>query len=251
MTNHQVPSEQLPVPAVHQMPNHDLMHLPVHDKFDSPSFQNEPSAFERPLKRRKVSGGEETNRIGANMAQFGRGIFKSPYAEPSTALHTISPVLLPELPPKDVADGLLNQYRLTIHQSLPIVKWKTFQERYDAVYRDGSLHDVPPTWSAFLFAVFACGTLHKSWSEGRKHQEVSKSLISSWTETLTLDHARAALLNTVFLVESNSKSAGSIWLGIAVRVGFDLGLNCEVGIWSPIELELRRRLWWAIYTCDW
>lgn len=227
------------------------MHLPVYDRYAPPSLQEEVGAFERPFKRRRVSDGGNTAKIGANMTKFGRGIFKSPNAETSIASHTATPTPSPDLPHKDVADVLLRRYQTTIHPTLPLVKWKTFQDQYEAVYRDGSLHNIPSTWCAFLFAVFACGTLHRSWPEGRKYQEVSKSLVNSWTENLTMDHVRAALLNAMFLVESNSKSAGSIWMGIAVRVCFDLGLNCEVGAWSPMELEFRRRLWWATYACDW
>ena len=185
------------------------------------------------------------------MAKFGHGIFKSPYAQDPGPPLASSPPPLPSLPPKDVADALLRQYRYTIHPTLPIVNWRVFQEQYQGMYRDGSLHNTSSVWNSLLFAVFACGTLHRSWFEGQKYLEVSKSFIDLWTDDLTLEHARVALLNCMFLVESNRKSAGWNWMGIAIRISFDIGLNCEAGIWDPIEEEMRRRVFWSIYACDW
>lgn len=72
-----------------------------------------------------------------------------------------------------------------------------------------------------------------------------------WSEDLTLDHARAALLSSIFLVEMNLKSAGWIWIGLAVRISFDIGLHCEAGTWPAVETEMRRRVWWCVYACDW
>ena len=204
-----------------------------------------------PSKRRKIDVIQNLPQIGINMARFGRGIFKPPYPQPPTLAPLMSPSTLPGLPPKDVADVLLRQYHFTIHPTLPMLHWPSFQEQYEGVYRDGSLHNVPSMWSALLFAVFACGTLHRSWSEGQKYLEVSRSMIDLWSDDLSLDHARAALLHCMFLIESNRKSAGWVWMGIAERISFDIGLNCEAGTWDPIEREMRRRVWWSIYACDW
>jgi len=106
-------------------------------------------------------------------------------------------------------------------------------------------------WGALLFAVFACGTLHRSWTEGQRYLGISGSLIDLWTEDLTLDHARTALLSSIFLVEMNLISAGWTWIGYAVRISFDIGLHCELGTWPPIEAEMRRCVWWCVYSCDW
>ncbi|KAG8528888.1 uncharacterized protein KY384_006577 [Bacidia gigantensis] len=212
---------------------------------------SELSSADPPPKRRKLDTIQSLPKVGINMTRFGRGIFKSPYPQQRTTASPVSPSTLPGLPPKDVADVLLRQYRFTIHPTLPMLHWPSFQEQYESVYRDGSLHNVPPVWSSLLFAVFACGTLHRSWSEGQKYLEVSRSMIDLWAEDLTLDHARTALLNCMFLNESNRKSAGWTWMGIAVRFAFDIGLNCEAGTWNSIEEEMRRRVWWSMYACDW
>ena len=248
---HPVATSHLPGPNPYHLPSHELPHLPGPESAQLPQIAEEPFAYERAAKRRKTAENPVLSKIGINMAKFGRGIFKPPYPHQRPTSTVSFSSSLPGLPPKDVADVLLRQYRYTIHPTLPMFHWHTFQEQYEAVYKDGSLHNVPRIWSALLFAVFACGTLHRSWSEGQKYLEVSRSLIDLWTEDLTLDHARAALLTCMFLVESNLKSAGWNWIGIAVRICFDIGLHCEAGTWSPIEEEMRRRVWWSIYACDW
>ena len=249
--HHSVPFDNLPMPEARHLPNHNLSHLPVSETSSLPPLSEEQQIDERPQKKRKIVKLQDSSKIGTNMARFGQGIFKSPYPQkPKTPLvSSTSP--LPGLPPRDVADVLLRQYRYTIHPTLPLVNWQVFHQQYEGVYRDGSLHNVPSAWSALLFAVFACGTLHRSWAEGQRYLKVSKSLIDLWTENFSLDHARAALLNCIFLVESNHKSAGWTWMGISVRMAFDIGLNCEAGSWGLIEEEMRRRVWWSIYACDW
>ncbi|KAL9099934.1 MAG: hypothetical protein Q9163_004636, partial [Psora crenata] len=246
----EVSASHLPGPAPHHLPSHNLSHLPGVERAPLAPIMEEPIVTGRTPKRRKTAGTPDLTKIGVNMAEYGRGIFKPPYPHRRPPSPVTYPSSLPGLPPKDVADVLLHQYRYTIHPTLPMLHWHSFQDQYEAVYRDGSLHNVPRVWSALLFAVFACGTLHRSWHEGQKYLEVSRSLIDLWTEDLTLDHARAALLNCMFLVESNLKSAGWTWIGIAVRICFDIGLHCEAGTWSPIEEEMRRRVWWSIYACD-
>ena len=245
-----LPSDQIDV-SHHHLPSHNLSHLPGLESAPSPAAHGDQSPYDPPLKRRKTAAFQDLPRIGINMARFGRGIFKPPYPLQRPSSPVASSSSLPGLPPKDVADVLLRQYRYTIHPILPMLHWRKFQEQYENVYRDGSLHNVLRIWSAVLFAVFACGTLHRSRSEGQKYLEVSRSLIDLWTEDLNLDFARAALMNCMFLVESNRKSAGWNWIGFAVRISFDIGLNCEVGTWDPIEEEMRRRVWWSIYACDW
>ena len=241
----------LPGSDPHHSASNDLPHLPISPGTHMPRPTEKPASYDRPLKRRKTVAFHNFSQVGSNMAKYGHGIFKSPY--PSQDTSALAPVssILPILPPKDTADSLLQHYRCTIHPTLPMLRWNTFREQYEAVYRDGSLRSVSQIWGAVLFAVFACGSLQRSWAEGQKYIEISTSLIDLRTEYLTLDFARATLLNCIFRVESNLKSSGWIWIGIAVRICFDIGLNCEAGKWDAIEEEMRRRVWWSVYACDW
>lgn len=86
--------------------------------------------------------------------------------------------------------------------------------------------------------------------QGKVYLEASRMLINLWTDEFTLDHARAALLTSIFLTEMNMKSAAWVWLGSALRIAQDIGLHHESGTWSVSEGEMRRRVWWAIYVWD-
>lgn len=247
---HPVSTGHLPVPEPAH--NHNLSHLP------DPKARNAHYAIEqfpgleaRQPKRRKTAGTMDFSLVGSNMQKYGRGIFKLPYPQAQSPTSSSLSDSLPDLPPKHEADTLLRQYQFTIHPTLPMIHWPSFQEKYETVYRNRSLDEVPRIWVALLYAIFACGTLHRSWQEGKKHLEVSRSLIDLWTEELTLDHVRTALLSSIFLVEMNLKSAGWAYIGYAVRISFDIGLHCEAGTWSAIEAEMRRRTWWCVYSGDW
>ena len=241
----------LPSPDSTHLPNHNLSHLPEPEIPQFHTAEDVSQYEQRQPKRRRMAGAVDLSAIGSNMQRHGRGIFKPPYPYEQIASPAPLSSSLPALPPKDVADTLIHQYHLTLHPTLPIIHWPSFQEKYDAVYKADTLHSVPQTWVALLYAVFACGTLHRSWHDGKKDLETSRTFIDMWAEDLTLDNARTALLHCIFMVEMNRKSAGWIWIGFAVRISFDIGLHCEAGTWSAIEEEMRRRVWWSIYTCDW
>ena len=233
------------------MSKHNLSHLPMSNLPSLPNTQEQHMPYSRPCKRQKTTPLQDRASVGNNIARFSQGIFNTPYPEHRAPLRESSPACIPSLPPRDAADTLLMQYHQIIHPTLPIVHWRSLQERYEGIYRDDTIHKPPSAWFSLLFAIFACGTLHRSWSDGQRYLELSKSFMNLWTEIMTLDHARAALLNALFSVESNNISAGWLWMGIAVRISFDLGLDCEVGTWNPVEEEMRRRVWWSIYTGDW
>lgn len=246
----QLSAWHLPSPDESYLPNHNLSHLPGPDAAQL-HVEQFPQYKERSPKRRRITGNVDLSAIGSNMERHGRGIFKPPYPQKSTSSLLTFSSSSPGLPAKDVADALIRQYHCTLHPTLPMIHWPSFQEKYNAVYREDSLDEVPLIWVALLYAVFACGALHRSLQDGQKYLETSRSLIDMWTEDLTLDHARTALLSCIFLVEMNRKTAGWTWIGLAVRISFDIGLHCEAGTWSAVEEEMRRRLWWCVYTCDW
>lgn len=247
---HHDPAGNLPVPeAAH---NHNLSHLPDPESQSSQyAIEQFPGLEARQTKRQKTAGTIDFSVVGNNMQKYGRGIFKLPYPQVQSPSPPSLSGSLPDLPSKHEADMLLRQYQYTMHPTLPMVHWPSFQEQYETVYRSNSLDRVPSVWIALLYAVFACGALHRSWQEGMKYLEISRSLIDMWTEELTLDHVRTALLSSIFLVEMNLKSAGWTYIGCAVRISFDIGLHCEAGTWSTIEEEMRRRVWWCVYSCDW
>ena len=250
-SNQHLLEADLPSPGPSHLPSHNLSHLPVPQTSQDSIAESTPRYEQRQPKRRKLAGTVDLSRIGFNMETQGHGLFKPPYPRRRVPVPISSAPNLPELPPKEVADTLIRFYHYTLHPTLPMLHWPSFQEQYNSVYEAKSLSSVPRIWTALLFAVFACGTLHRSWRNGQMYMETSRSLIDMWSEDLELDHVRTSLLHAIFSVEINFRSAAWVWIGSAVRIAFDIGLHCEAGTWSPIEEEMRRRVWWTVYTCDW
>ena len=200
-------------------------------------------------KRHKPTIVQDFSRARSNVRRYGRGIFRPPQALQSTASE-ISTSSIPELPLKHVGDELLRHYHTSIHVTFPIIHWQSFIQKYEEVYREGSLQHAPRIWGALLFLVFGFGALRHSIKDGQTYLETSKNLIDIWAIDFDLDHVRCALLSSVFLVEMNLKSAAWAWLGFAVRIAQDIGLHSDIGTWSATELEMRRRVWWSVYACD-
>ncbi|KAL8694927.1 MAG: hypothetical protein Q9218_000498 [Villophora microphyllina] len=209
-----------------------------------------------PRKRQKTHASQDFSSVRSDLCNYGRGIFKPPQSYARQKSHDMSSILpardvdLPELPPKHVAEELLYLYRISFHAVFPLLDWNSFSEEYESVYRKGSLHGASRVWTALLYAVFACGTLPRHLRDGQGYSETSRKLLDISTDDLTLDHVRTALLTSVFLVELNRKSAGWTWLGIAVRIGQDIGLHVSSSGGQVIDQVVNRPVWWTVYVCD-
>ncbi|GLB06336.1 hypothetical protein AtubIFM57258_001639 [Aspergillus tubingensis] len=213
-----------------------------------------PDAGYRPPRRPQAPVMQDLAEARANLRKYGKGILRvpPPYRQPGPkSLITADP---PRLPPKELANRLLGQYYACIHSVLPVIHWPTFVAQFEEVYQAGTLLGVPREWAAVLFGVFACGRLHtleaNREQEGKEFVTVSCGVIDVWQDNFTLDQARAALLVSIFLYEVNSQSASWVWIGSAIRVAQEIGLHLESGPWPPLEGEMRKRLWWGMYTWD-
>lgn len=203
-----------------------------------------------------------------HLSQYNRGVFKPPApfreAVEGRVPHSAFDSSYPVLPPRAEVDKFLAAYHQTIHPWLPIFHWPTFLSQVDHLYGpDGGLVNVSLAWCSTFFAVLAYGaraqSLHgsearKATEQGRKYLTVASSRVDLFNDAFDIDHCRAALLVAIFLVELNCTSAAWTWISCAVRQAQDIGLHREpdrsVTNISPMEAELRRRVWWAIYVWD-
>ncbi|KAF7864432.1 hypothetical protein EAF04_006566 [Stromatinia cepivora] len=215
-----------------------------------------PEIGSQPKKRSRAPPPHDLSRVQSNIGNYSHGIFKSPalYRQTKTPANWSSQP--PELPPKHLADHLLRAYYSSIHLVTPILHWPNFQREYEEVYKKGSFETSSRTWSALFFAVVAVGVLFSTEPsiqrpyKGKEYIEISISLSDPWNDEYCIDHARTALLTSIFLYEMSIKSAAWTWLGSAVRIGQDLGFHSETGPWQLVEDEMRRRVWWGIYIWD-
>jgi len=107
---------------------------------------------------------------------------------------------------------------------------------------------------ALSFAVLALGALHSQIPEIRELNEpfvmVAYSHMDLWADNIGLDQGIVTFLISIYMNEVNRRSTSWIWLGAAIRVVQDQGLHVQGGRWSPIEGEMRKRIWYSLYVCD-
>lgn len=214
-----------------------------------------PEIEYKPPRRPKAPITQDLSEVRSNLRQHGRGILKVPHPYQQKGSKSVVPAdAAPQLPPKEVADHLLAQYYQCIHSVLPVLHWPEFTEAYEKVYQTGTLVGVSSEWAAVLYGVFACGAVHtvepNREEEGKKFVRISCGIIDVWQDSFNLDRVRAALLVSIFLYEVNSKSPSWVWIGSAVRVAQEIGLHIESGPWPELEGEMRKRIWWGLYTYD-
>lgn len=196
--------------------------------------------------------------VRKNIYTYSRGVFDLPHQNKHSSAPSLGSFSLPEMPPRADFAHLSRSYLDSIHEAFPILHWPTFQHEVDQVYTARSFQGMSREWIGLFFAVLACGSISSSNSPTRSpklqsrspsYLEVSAQILSPPSPELTINHARVALLLSIYAVESNMKSSGSVWLSLAVRIAQTLGLYLETER-SVFEGEMRRRLWWSIYIWD-
>ncbi len=215
-----------------------------------------PEIGAAPRQRSQPFQAPELTRVRSNLRVYSRGIFKAPapYRQIKGQEHFNPP--RPALPPRHAADHLMKSYYLSVHRVLPLTHWPTFEQEYEEAYRLGSLDQIPAVWCSFFFGVLAVGVLFSTEPsvqrphKGKEYMEMSRMLTDLWNDDFVIDHAKGAVLISIFLFEINLKSAAWTWLGAAARIAQDLGLHLDSGPWSTVDGEVRRRVWWAIYAWD-
>ncbi|KAK8203465.1 fungal-specific transcription factor domain-containing protein [Phyllosticta paracitricarpa] len=229
---------------------------------DMPTL-NLPDIVPSSLQRQSPPQITNFHHVRKNIRIYGRGIFKAP----PPVRPTVPPPLYPSsgalLPPKQTTDTVMARYYASFHFYGPLLHWPTFEVQVENLYKAGTFEGMPQIWVSLFFAVLACGTLHcldaapdqpRAEVEGKQFIDMAALAINTWSDDTTIDHACTTLLISHYLSEMNLRSAGWIWLGSAVRICQDLGLHKEGGeegeLFSPLEIEIRRRIWWTIYTWD-
>lgn len=191
--------------------------------------------------------------VRRNLRKYSRGIFKIP---PSHRLPVATPLIdspHPEVPDHQLVEALLRSYHDQVQRQSSMIDWPVFMQKWERVREAGNFIGVPQIWTGLFFIVLACGTLQASSPNselGMKYYVISARLLNTWTDNLLLDHARTALLISVFLYEQNIRSASWVWLGTAVRMSQEVGLELDSGPWSARELKERTRTYWAIVSWD-
>ncbi|KAF8167342.1 fungal-specific transcription factor domain-containing protein [Crassisporium funariophilum] len=193
-----------------------------------------------------------------------------------------------DLPPQDIQDELLSLYFTNIHPIFPVVHKTRFLAEYQTrKQNDGRDIRASPATSAsstftsprpeptqevtplLLFAIFAIaarfteeGMPHpldnKMWEAGCGYLESARAIITRVYHISRPSTVQSLLLLGYREFGIGSMEQGWIFIGTAIRMAYDLGLNCDSGKWkmhghdlfSPQESQARRQIWWACCLTD-
>lgn len=204
----------------------------------------------------KARSPQDLTNARVQLNDVGRGLLKPPVTGVQPRANTTHTNVseLQGLPSRPSAERLLHYYHECIQRQFPVLYWPQFQRNFAIAMETGSVQSLPTDWIATLWAVLACGALatHDPARLGESQEYLTRAIstINFWEDDVSTNQAIVAFLASVALVEMNRKSASWIWLGSAIRIVQDLGLHVQGGLWSPIEGEMRKRIWYSFYIWD-
>ena len=191
-----------------------------------------------------------------NLRNFGKAIFKPPPPYRDLGPQPLYPHAQAP-PPKHIADRLLSHYHNSVHIYSPHIHWPSFLREYEDLYRHGTFQRSRHIWVALFYAVLGMGSLMDpapagapDAGEGAAYIEMAIKSINTLSDDMPMDQVRTALLISMFFTENNQQSPSWVWMGAAVRVAQEVGLNTDCGPYPTAEGEMRRRVWYGLYVWD-
>ena len=147
-------------------------------------------------------------------------------------------------------DAAIDAYFSLYHVSYPIVCEPTFRAQYAQVIARPS----GKSWNALAYIIAAIGLFTTSTEPVVRDLdlfEAAKANInidSLETGNITLVQALALLSN--YIQKRGKPNSGYNYLGIAMHMAMGLGMHKEFQGWriAPLQMEIRRRVWWALYN---
>lgn len=165
------------------------------------------------------------------------------------------------LPQRAISDALIRAFFDNVHFNYALFHRSMFQLRYEATWERNvhSLFQVEPGWSCCLAMIFVFGAqvLEQYDSDQavtiqRCYLGFVRSSFRRLISTTSLVNIQALLL--LQLYEHNAGERNNAWmlLGCASRMAMSLGMHRDGTSleFDPIERNVRRRVWWTIYTFE-
>ncbi|KAG9314135.1 hypothetical protein JVU11DRAFT_4920 [Chiua virens] len=186
------------------------------------------------------------------------------------------------LPPPEMQDRLLVLYFSYVHPIYPVIHRGRFLREYDDCNRSG--HPSPPVSNGdsplsgsepsqpisklLLLSIFsvaaryleesALGPLDKIWDAGCDYLNQAKSVLAQLSHSCRASTCQALLLLGHREFGIGSMEQGWLYIGMAIRMAIDLGLNRASDNWqcngrrifSDEENQERKQTWWACCIAD-
>jgi transcriptional regulatory protein GAL4 len=147
-------------------------------------------------------------------------------------------------------DAAIDAYFGLYHNSYPLVEEHTFRAQYSQVIPRPSGR----SWHALAFIVAAIG----HFTAGYGPSDTDRKLFMAAKSNLSIDSLEVGNITLVqtltlmsnYLQKRNKPNSGYNYLGLALHMAMGLGLHKEFRDWdiSPLNMELRRRVWWSIFV---
>jgi transcriptional regulatory protein GAL4 len=147
-------------------------------------------------------------------------------------------------------DAAINAYFSLYHISYPIVCEPTFRAQYAQVIPRPS----GKSWNALAYIIAAIGLFTTSTEPVVRDLdlfEAAKSNISiDSLETGNITLVQALALMSNYIQKRGKPNSGYNYLGLALHMAMGLGMHKEFQNWriAPLQMEIRRRVWWALYN---
>jgi transcriptional regulatory protein GAL4 len=150
-------------------------------------------------------------------------------------------------------ENLIDAFFTLYHPTFPIVHEPTFRAQYA-----GTLPRSPDKdrWNTLANIVAALGSFSSSNCTDATDllifQAAQKSLFADNLEVGNLTLVQGFGLSATYLQKRNKPNTGYNYGGIALRMAIGLGLHKEFeeGYISPLQMEIRRRVWWTLCILD-
>lgn len=155
-------------------------------------------------------------------------------------------------PNRQIADIMIDSYFKLFHLSYPIIHEPTFRAQFSEV--------IPrphgDSWLVLAYVVAAIGV----WSQAKTPDNLdlqlfaqARSILSfNFLELGNLTLVQALTLTSNYQQKRDRPNSAYNYLGLAVRMAMGLGLHKEFQGWniSPLNMEIRRRVWWSLCVFD-
>lgn len=156
-------------------------------------------------------------------------------------------------PNRHVAESMIDAYFRHYHVSYPIIHEPTFRAQYSEIIPRPN----GPCWTVLAYVVAAIGVWTSALSSTDTldlalFSQARSILTFNFLEVGNLTLVQALTLASNYVQKRDKPNSGYNYLGLAVRMAMGLGLHKEFQGWniSPLKMEIRRRVWWAICVFD-
>lgn len=165
------------------------------------------------------------------------------------------------LPSRQASDMLVELYFDHVHPSYLLFHVATFQAHYQSMWDrcDAPLGEHEPGYVCALFMMYVFGMqvleslgrspIHKL---AHDHVDLVQSRVYLLMSTSSIENIQALLLLHLYIHNNSERNTAFMLLGCASRMAMALGMHREAGnsSFTPLEKELRRRVWWTLYLFE-